>query len=179
MKQKIHELIVVEGKTDIDFLSSFLDADFYQVGGSAISKDDIDFLKKANEKRGIIILTDPDFPGLQIRGKIRKEIPSAKEAFVRKECSIKHHKVGVAESTKDEVIRALANVLTYNKNNESFTNVDLVELGLNGEKESKILRKKVCDKLNIGFSNAKQFLMKINSINLPKVDLEKIVKDLK
>ena len=62
MNDKIKELIVVEGKTDIDFLSSFLNADFYQVGGSAIDKDDIDFLKKANAERGIIVLTDPDYP---------------------------------------------------------------------------------------------------------------------
>lgn len=58
-------------------------------------------------KIGIIILTDPDFPGMQIRNKILKEIPNAKQAFVRKEVSIKHHKVGVAESTKEEVNNAL------------------------------------------------------------------------
>ena len=68
---KIKELIVVEGKSDIDFLSSFLDADFYQVHGSAVNNEDIDFLSKANDSRGIIILTDPDFPGMQIRNKIK------------------------------------------------------------------------------------------------------------
>jgi 5S rRNA maturation endonuclease (ribonuclease M5) len=36
MKNKINELIVVEGKSDITFLSSFLSADFYQVHGSAV-----------------------------------------------------------------------------------------------------------------------------------------------
>ena len=179
MKDKMKELIVVEGKTDIDFLSSFLNADFYQVGGSAIDKDDIDFLKKANAERGIIVLTDPDYPGLQIRSKIRREIPNIKEAFVRKECSIKHHKVGVAESTKEEVTNALKNVITYSKKSNNFRNYDLIELGLSGNNNSKELRKKVCDYLNIGFSNSKVLLMKLNSLNLTKEDLERVIKEVK
>ncbi len=177
---KIKELIVVEGKSDIDFLSSFLDADFYQVHGSAISDEDIEFLSKANNTRGIIILTDPDFPGLQIRNKIKDKIPSAKEAFVRKEVSIKHHKVGVAESTKEEVLTALDNVISYSKKDETgdLKNIDLIELGLNGSENSVLLRKKVCDKLHIGFSNSKNLLLKLNSLNLTKEDLCKIIKGL-
>lgn len=45
-KLHLNELIVVEGKTDIDFLSSFIEADFYSVNGSAISSKDISFLKE-------------------------------------------------------------------------------------------------------------------------------------
>ena len=40
------KLIVVEGKTDIAFLSSFIDADFYSVNGSAVSEKDIQFIKE-------------------------------------------------------------------------------------------------------------------------------------
>lgn len=178
---KIRELIVVEGKSDIDFLSSFLDADFYQVHGSAISNDDIVFLSKANESRGIIILTDPDFPGLQIRHKIKEKIPNAKEAFVRKEVSIKHHKVGVAESTKEEVLSALENVMSFsnNKNIWNLKNSDLIELGLNGGENSTLLRKKLCDELHIGFSNSKNLLLKLNSLNLAKDEVNEIIKGLK
>lgn len=177
---KINELIVVEGKSDIDFLSSFLDADFYQVHGSAVSNEDIDFLSKANESRGIIILTDPDFPGLQIRKKIKEKIPNAKEAFVRKEVSIKHHKVGVAESTKEEVLTALNNVISFSKEDENgnLKNIDLIELGLSGSENSVLLRKQVCDKLHIGFSNSKNLLLKLNSLNLSKEDLYEIIKGL-
>ena len=39
-------LIVVEGKTDINFLSTFLDYDFYSVNGSAVSDKDIAFIKE-------------------------------------------------------------------------------------------------------------------------------------
>lgn len=177
---KIKELIVVEGKSDIDFLSSFLDADFYQVHGSAVNNEDIDFLSKANDSRGIIILTDPDFPGMQIRNKIKDKIPTAKEAFVRKEVSIKHHKVGVAESTKEEVLTALNNVVSFSKKDENgmLKNIDLIELGLSGSENSVLLRKKVCDQLHIGFSNSKSLLLKLNSLNFTKEDLYKIIKGL-
>lgn len=177
---KIKEIIVVEGKTDIDFLSSFLDADFYQIHGSAISSEDIAFLKKANENRGIIILTDPDFPGMQIRNKILKEIPNAKQAFVRKEVSIKHHKVGVAESTKEEVNNALKNAASFCKNSDQKIDLsDLIELGLVGNDNSSILRSKLCNKLNIGFSNSKHLLLKLNSINIDRKELIGIINEIK
>ena len=178
---KIKELIVVEGKSDIDFLSSFLNADFYQVHGSAVNNDDIEFLTKAEKSRGIIILTDPDFPGLQIRHKIKEKIPTAKEAFVRKEVSIKHHKVGVAESTKEEVINALEHVSSpLKKDNQTLlSNSDLIELGLNGGENSSILRQKLCERLYIGFSNSKNLLLKLNSIDISKDELKKIVEELK
>ena len=179
---KINELIVVEGKTDIDFLSTFIDADFYQVHGSAINKEDIAFLSKAQKNRGIIILTDPDFPGLQIRHKIKNEIPDAKEAFVRKEFSIKHNKVGVAESTKEEITKALENVISVSKNetkNKNFNISDLLELGLIGTKNSKTLRNMVCNSLNIGFSNAKNLLLKLNSINISKDEVKEIIERAK
>lgn len=176
--KKVKELIVVEGKTDIDFLSSFLEADFYQVHGSAIDKDDITFLKKANATRGIIVLTDPDFPGLKIRSAILKEIPNSKQAFVRKEVSIKHHKVGVAESTKEEVIKALSNLLTYSADRTNkFKTYDLFLLGLIGNSEANEKRKLLCEKLNIGYSNGKELLLKLNSLTITINEIEEILKN--
>ena len=171
----IKELIVVEGKSDIDFLSSFIDGDFYQVRGSAITTDDINFLKQVNTMRGIIVLTDPDFPGLQIRNKISSAIPGCKHAFVRKEVSIKHHKVGVAESTKDEVLNALKNAITIDKKVNRFTTADLYMLGLTGRDYSYKLRKLFCDSLKIGFSNGKELLLKLNSINITYDEVEEMV----
>jgi ribonuclease M5 len=173
---KIKELIVVEGKSDIDFLSSFLEADFYQVHGSAVNSEDISFLKKANKTRGIIILTDPDFPGMKIRNILTHEIPDAKQAFVNKELSIKHHKVGVAESTKDEVNRALNSLFTYCNNNENvFKKSDLFTLGLTGNTDSFNKRQELCDKLQIGYSNTRDLLLKLNSLNYTYEQIKEIL----
>lgn len=170
---KISELIVVEGKTDIDFLSTFIDADFYAVGGSAVSEKDVEFLRKIKENRDIIILTDPDFPGEKIRSYLNSQIDGLKNAFVRKEVSIKKGKVGVAESTKEEIESALKSLISWKKVdfNGVFTQNDLYLMGFYGQVNSSELRKKVCDKYHLGHSNGKMFLKKINLLKLTKEDL--------
>ena len=80
MKIKVEPVIVVEGKSDVDFLSSFLEADFVTTNGSEISEETLRYLKEIAKKRGIILLTDPDYPGLQIRSRIAEQIPSVQHA---------------------------------------------------------------------------------------------------
>ena len=174
---RIEDLIVVEGKTDIDFLSSFIDADFYSVNGSAVNEKDLNFLKNVAKQRGIIVLTDPDFPGEKIRNYLNENIPNLKNAYVKKENSIKNHKVGVAESTKDEVLNALKNVVIYNKEkkNNYLTYIDLYELELVGAKNSKKLRKIVDDYYHTGKSNGKALLKKLNYLSVKKEELEKLL----
>ena len=171
LKEKISDLIVVEGKSDVDFLSSFLDADFYKVNGSAINEKDIKYLKEVIKKRGIIVLTDPDYPGLQIRNKINKEIPEVKNAYVRKEVSIKRH--------KEEVLNSLKNIKSNENHKKGNLSVnDLYDLGLSGIESSRELRKLVCERLNIGFNNTKRMLEKINLLNISKNEIEEIIKDV-
>ena len=106
MKYKSSAVIIVEGKSDVSFLETFIDADFVITNGSEISKETIEYIKTLKRTREIVVLTDPDFPGLQIRNRIEEQISGVKHAYVSKEKSIKKHKVGVAESTKEEVIKA-------------------------------------------------------------------------
>ena len=123
---KIKEVIVVEGKSDLIFLQSFLDAEIIITNGSEISKKTLDLIKKANETRGVIILTDPDYPGIRIRNIISEYIGDCKHAFVEKSKAIRGKKVGIAETKKEDVLKALENVITYKKDsiktvNESAT----------------------------------------------------------
>lgn len=60
---KVNEIIIVEGKTDTQVLKSFLDVDTIETGGSAISKETLDYIKTTSLTRDIIVMTDPDFPG--------------------------------------------------------------------------------------------------------------------
>ena len=73
MKDNKMPIIVVEGKTDVQFLSTFLDVEFVITNGSSVPSSTIDYLKKSVKERKIIVLTDPDFPGKQIRDKLDKE----------------------------------------------------------------------------------------------------------
>lgn len=173
MKERIDGIVVVEGKTDVAFLSSFLDTEFVITNGSEISEKTIDYLKKSSENRDIFVLTDPDFPGKKIRDTLDLAIPNLKHCFVSKENSIKHNKVGVAESTKDEVLSALKNYLVIKKNSTAKINTsDLYRLGLVGKEDSSQKRMNLCNKLHLGFCNAKTFLQRLNSSNISIKELE-------
>ena len=67
---KINEVIIVEGKTDTQVLKSFLDVDTIETGGSGLNQKTLDYIKTTSLTRDIIVMTDPDFPGKQIRDKI-------------------------------------------------------------------------------------------------------------
>ena len=110
-KTPIDAVIVVEGKSDVLFLETFLEPiDFIITNGSEISKNTINTIKEYSKKYKIIVLTDPDFPGKKIRDIINNNIENCYNAFVSKDVSIKKNKVGVAESTKDEVLKSLQNL---------------------------------------------------------------------
>lgn len=174
---KIKELIVVEGKTDLIFLKSFLDADIVITNGSEISKETLDYIKEANNRQGVIILTDPDYPGLRIRNLITEYIGDCKHAYIEKSKAIKGKKVGIAETKKEDILEALKNVVTYKKDNKKTVyESDLYEMGLLGRNDSKKLREKVCNHYHLGWCNAKTFLKRINMFGLTKEQIKEVIK---
>lgn len=184
MKTKLtNYLIVVEGKTDIDFLSSFIDSNFYSVNGSAVNKKDIEFIENSYKNGlSIVVLTDPDFPGTRIRNYINSSGITCYNAYVRKEFSIKHGKVGVAESTKKEVLEALSNFKCYENNNNQCNNIstsNLMALGLIGKNDSNVLRNKVAQYLHIGHCNSKQFLKRVNMLNINLNDIKEAIENVR
>ena len=174
MKKKINGIIVVEGKTDVELLSSYIDAEFVITNGSAISKDTIDYLKNSN--RDIYVLTDPDFPGKKIRDELSSNISNLKHVFIKKENSIKHGKVGVAEGNIHEILDAIENAYEERDTQTgSLTMSDLNELGLTGTAESREKRDLVCDLFHLGFCNAKTFLKRLNNNGITKEEGRKYV----
>ena len=174
---KIKELIVVEGKTDLIFLKSFLEADIVITNGSEISQNTLEFIKVANEKQGVIILTDPDYPGLRIRNKISEYIGDCKHAYIEKNKAIKGKKVGIAEAKKEDILNALKNVVTYKKeNSKNINEADLYELGLLGKEDSKLKREKVCEYYHLGWCNGKTFLKRVNMFGLSIDDIKEVIK---
>lgn len=174
--EKYPAIIVVEGNTDEALISSFLDADIVKTNGSAVPKDVIEYLKVASKTRDIVVLTDPDSPGKRIRDVLDKEIPNLQHAFVRKEVSIKKHKVGVAESTKEEILSALSHLVPSKKyDSGNLTMSDLNELGLMGGDESSTKRKILEDKLHVGHTNAKTLLKRLNALAITKDELKGVL----
>ncbi len=78
----LKQVIVVEGKSDIQRIAQAVEADCIATEGFTLRKGVIDMIRVAYEKRGIIILTDPDTAGERIRRVLTKKLPNAQHAFV-------------------------------------------------------------------------------------------------
>ena len=81
---KIKEIIVVEGKSDTIAIKRAVDADTIETNGSEISDSTLEQIQLAQERRGVIVFTDPDYPGERIRRIIRDHVPGCRHAFLPK-----------------------------------------------------------------------------------------------
>lgn len=157
--KKIKEVIVVEGKDDTTTIKRAVDADTIETNGSAISQETIEQIKLAQQTRGVIIFTDPDYPGQKIRQTIVEQVPECKHAFIPKEAAL--HKrgkgVGVEHALPEIIQQALkeAHLMTEEKV-EEITQDDLITAGLIGGRGSKERREKLGKRLRIGYTNGKQ-----------------------
>ena len=86
MKPRIREVIVVEGRYDRNTLLQAVDASVVEVGGFALFNDreKMAYLRALAEKRGLILLTDPDGAGFVIRNRLKSCLPpdKIKQAYV-------------------------------------------------------------------------------------------------
>ena len=176
MKKHVDGVLVVEGKSDVSFLSNYLDAEFVITNGSDIPESTIEYLKEVSLTKKIYVLTDPDSPGKRIRDVLDQDIPNLNHCFISKEHSIKNGKVGVAESNIEEVLEALKNAITTSKNDtQTITTQDLYDLGLIGQTDSNEKRELVSMKLHLGYCNGKTLLKRLNYLKINKADLKKLL----
>ena len=83
---KIREAIVVEGRYDKNTLSQVVDTLILETAGFGIFRDPerMALLRRAAERRGLIVLTDSDGAGFVIRNRIKGSIPGQylKHAYI-------------------------------------------------------------------------------------------------
>ena len=72
-KLKINHLIVVEGSQDESYILSFFYCFTFVINGLDINKEKINYLQNVSKVRKIILLTDPDKEGENIRNKIKNK----------------------------------------------------------------------------------------------------------
>lgn len=179
MKEK-SPVIVVEGKTDIAKLEKITNAILISTNGSSVPRETLDYIKELSKERKIIILTDPDYPGLRIRNIINQEIPNAYNAFVSRDKASNGKKIGVAETPIEEIVRALENarVFSLEKEEKLYTLSGLYELGLVGQINSSFLREKVYKRYNLGYGNAKTLIKRLSSLGINKDELKEYLKEI-
>lgn len=175
----IKEVIVVEGKDDIAAVKKAVKAEMIATGGYGFPKGVMERIKKAHSTRGIIILTDPDYAGEQIRKKIVAAVGECKHAFISREAGTKDDNIGV-ENASPESIREALNRARCEKISprQEFTREDMLELDLYGGKDSQHRRDFLGRILGIGYGNAKQFLNRLNNYGVTKEEFLKALEKL-
>lgn len=171
---KVQEIIVVEGKDDTARIKLAVEADTIETNGSALDEATIQRVMKAHETRGVIVLTDPDFPGGKIRDTLTQRIPTIKHAFVRKEdCqSPTGGSLGVEHASPETIRQALENVQTpYLEAPTENLKPFFLAAGLMGQPHSAEYREKLGDELGIGHTNGKQFLKRIQMFQITKEEI--------
>lgn len=173
---RIKEVIVVEGKSDTNKLKQAVEADTIETNGSAINRATLQLIKHAQEKRGVIIFTDPDYPGQRIRHIIDQAIPGCKHAFLPKQeaiASAARKSVGIEHASIAAIQHVLQHVyeLTETMATSDLTKADLIRHGLIGGTTSRSKREQLGDYLHIGYTNGKQLLHRLHMFQIQRDEL--------
>ena len=175
----LREVIVVEGKSDIARVTAAVDCDCIATEGYTLRPGVLAAIRAAYEKRGIIILTDPDGPGERIRRRLSALFPNAAHAFVPKDEAKTETDVGIEDASPASILRALSKAHTMEEcPEERFTTADLVSAGLMGDDHAARRRDAVGALLGIGYGNARQFLKRLNHFGITSAEWEEALAQL-
>lgn len=149
----MNEALIVEGRYDKSKLSALTDAIIVTTNGFGIYKDaeKRDFIRKLAKERGIVILTDSDNAGRQIRAYITSFVPSnqIRHAYIpdiygkekRKAAPSKEGKLGVEGISSEILLEILkeagASVEGSTTDFQPLTPADLMSLGLTGGRKQR------------------------------------------
>jgi len=177
MKLHLNALVVVEGITDVQKLTPFIDAEFVVTNGSALPIETLQFIQETKRRgKEVIVLTDPDFPGEQIRKKLDQSIPGLTHIFLDKQKAIANHKVGVAQADSNYLLQSLKHKITAKPiQKQTITLEDLQTMGLIGEATSVELRMKVLNHFHLGFANGKTMLKRLNLLGITADEVKSIL----
>ena len=156
---KVKEVIVCEGRYDKDTLSQVFDAVIIETGGFGVFNDreKLALLRRLAEARGLVILTDSDGAGFQIRGYLKGAIDPklVKHAYIpdipgrerRKKTASKAGTLGVEGMRPEVLVEALSRAGATFEGAESsggeaeeLSAADMYALGLSGRPGSAALR---------------------------------------
>lgn len=169
----IKEIIVVEGKDDTAAIKRAVEADTIETNGSAIGEDVLRRIKLANERRGIIIFTDPDHAGERIRKIVAQHAPGCKHAFLPQELTTHKGDIGIENASPESIRQALSELRTESEQTQGeVTWDDLMEARLIVDANASARRLEMGKLLGIGYANGKQFYKRCTSFQITKAEFE-------
>ena len=176
---KIKEIIVVEGRDDTDAIKKSVDAITIETHGYGINKRTWQLIEKAYSETGIIVFTDPDHAGEQIRRRILEKFPDAKEAFLDREDATKDGDIGIENASPESIRAALEKAhCSMEEGSDIFSSDDMMQAGLIGQADSAQRRQKLGKMLGIGYGNGKIFLQRLNKFGITREAFEKALQEM-
>ena len=165
-KVRVKEVILVEGKYDLNTLKQVVDGTVLTTDGFGIFHNDekMQLIRRMADARGVIILTDSDGAGFVIRNHLKSCLPKEKikQAYIpdiagkerRKRTASKEGKLGVEGMKPEVLVQALqAAGATIDgiakEREEEITKADLYLLGLSGTPGSAQNRQKLLQALEL------------------------------
>lgn len=187
---KLDQVIIVEGKYDKIKVGQIFDAEIITTDGFGIFKNEkkLEYIRRIAEKRGVIILTDPDGAGLVIRNHFKSVlkgenvyyayIPQLEGKERRKTRPGKEGLLGVEGVKDDVIINAVMScgVKASENTGEKLTKTDMFELGLSGGQGSADKRKRLAKKLDLPDNISANSLLDALNILYSRDEIEKLVK---
>lgn len=194
----IKEAVIVEGRDDVDVVQKAVDTLIIPTHGFGITAKTYELIARAYEEKGIIILTDPDYSGEEIRRKLSERFPKAKHAYVARELATRDGDIGIENARPEDVLEAIRKAhavsdsqgesgqaglsgqlgqsdLPGQSGPKKIEKKDILRLGLVGTDNASVLRAKTAEKLGIGYGNSKGLLRMLNGYGISIEELEKAV----
>ena len=168
-RPKIKEVIVVEGKKDTEKIQLAVEASTIETQGLALEEETLALIEHAQKKHGVIVFTDPDYPGESIRKKINARIPGVKHAFIRVDEGLPKHKgtLGIEHASIKSIHEAIAGLYEISDTDELIISKKFLRKhGLMGGKASKKLRMRLGEELRIGYTNSKRLQKRLSLFNI-------------
>ena len=186
-KIRISQAIVVEGRDDVRAVQAACDALIIATHGYGISKETWQVIEKAYEEKGIIIFTDPDHAGREIRKKLEDKFPGAWHAHLDREDARDGEDIGIENATPEAIAEALSKAISLSDSDrgedepdkEYASMQDLSELGLAGADGATERRAAVCKVLGIGYSNASTMIKKLKGFGIGIDELTEALEKIK
>jgi len=178
-KIKIEEIIVIEGRDDTAAIKRAVTAQTIETHGFGMNEEMWKRIDRAYKSCGVVLFTDPDRAGENIRRKIKERYPLCKEAFLPRREAVKKGNLGIENAAPEAIVEALLKTRSTKsaglpdedaeeKGTRLFTVRDMDSNGLSSGKGSRKKREKIGEMLGIGYGNAKTFLSKLNGYGVTR-----------
>ncbi|NLK12072.1 MAG: ribonuclease M5 [Candidatus Phytoplasma sp.] len=176
----MNQIIVVEGYHDqIKINQIYPQAQVMITNGSDLPKETMMQLKKLSETHQMVLFLDPDHAGERLRRILSQELKNVTHAFleVNQAISKNRKKIGIEHAKKEDIIKALNQMIQPRENQSDVTISFLYDHKLLGHPQSQVRRDQVSQHFNLGKTNGKTFYKRLLWANITQKEVKEVLEN--